>query len=125
MELDMQNTVIRLGDDVKDLKERVGRHSNRLNTLEQNQLQEKGELTALKGDVRIMEGTLKELKEGQDDLRKDVVSMKEDIDDLKDSNDKLFRKICILMVVVLGILFAKDSSTVSTILKAIQALGAV
>lgn len=113
--MDTEQRLVLLENDMKDAKERIGRHSARINSLEQNLIAEKGELTTLKGEVRVMDTTLKLIQEEQQEMSKKIDEIHESIDDYKEETKRIFRKFSIAIAVILVAIFIKDSATGSKI----------
>lgn len=113
--MDTEQRLVILENDMRDAKERIGRHSARINSLEQNLIAEKGELTTLKGEVRVMDTTLKIIQEEQQEMSKKMDDMREDFSDFKEETKGLFKKFAVVIVIVLIAIFIKDSSTGSKI----------
>lgn len=109
--MDIEQRVVLLESDMKDAKERIGRHSARINTLESNLIAEKGELTTLKGEVRVMDSTLKLIQEEQQEMSSKIDDINDTIEDFKNETSKTLKKLAIAVVVILIAIFIKDAST--------------
>lgn len=118
----------RLNDDIREIKERLGRHSNRLQSLEAFQLKESTELTQLKSEIRVMDGTMKSIQKTQKETQEEVGELKEDVSGLADKFDEYqkksdvqYRKLAFLVIVLVVVVIWKDSSSLQKILSAISA----
>jgi len=109
--MDQEQRLVILESDMKDAKERIGRHSARISTLEQNMLEEKGELTKLKGEVDIMDARLQSVQQEQAVMNDKLDNTNEKLDDVLNKFRKYSIRVGILLVVVLVAIFIKDSNT--------------
>ena len=109
--MDTEQRLVILESDMKEAKERIGRHSARINTLEQNLLEEKGELTKLKGEVKVMDARLVSVQKEQAMMNEKLDATNEKLDEMNEKFRKYFTRIGIAIVVVLVAIFVKDSST--------------
>ena len=109
--MDMEQRLVILESDMKEAKERIGRHSNRINSLEQNMLEEKGELTRLKGEVKVMDTRLVAVQKEQEMMNEKLDATNEKLDEMNEKFKKYFIRIGFVIAVVLVAIFIKDSST--------------
>lgn len=109
--MDTEQRLVILESDMKEAKERIGRHSARINTLEQNLLEEKGEMAKLKSEVRVMDTRLVAVQKEQAMMNEKLDATNEKLDEMDEKFRKYFTRIGIAMVVVLVAIFVKDSST--------------
>lgn len=109
--MDTEQRLVILESDMKEAKERIGRHSARINTLEQNSLEEKGEITKLKGEITVMDTRLVSVQKEQEMMNEKLDATNEKLDEMDEKNRKNFIRIGIAIVVVMIAIFIKDSST--------------
>lgn len=109
--MDTEQRLVILESDMKEAKERIGRHSNRINSLEQNMLEEKGELTRLKGEVKVMDTRLVAVQEEQKMMNEKLDATNDKLDEMNEKFKKYFIRIGFVIAVVLAAIFIKDSST--------------
>ncbi len=119
----------RIVDDIREMKDRLGRHSNRLQLLESAQLKESGELTQLKAEVRVMDSNIKAIKQSQEETQMEVSELKDDVNEIRGDIDKMqtnltkqYRRLFFLVVALIGIIIYQDASSVQKILAAVQAI---
>ncbi len=112
----------RLNEDIREIKERLGRHSNRLQSLEAFQLKESNELTQLKSEIRVMDKTTKAIQQEVSELKTDVNDLSNGIEDLKKKSDTQYRKLAFLVIVLVVVVIWKDTSSLQKILTAISAV---
>ena len=113
--MDTEQRLVILESDMKEAKERIGRHSGRLNTLEQNLLEEKGEMAKLKSEVSVMDARLESVQREQELMNEKLDTTNEKLDNLEDKIRKYIIRFGIVIVMVLIAIFVKDSSTGSQI----------
>lgn len=109
--MDTEQRLTILENDMKDAKERIGRHSARINSLEQNLIAEKGELTTLKGEVKVMDTTLSMIQEEQKAMSNKIDDINNTIEDFKDETSRTLKRMAIAIVVMLIAIFIKDAAT--------------
>lgn len=109
--MDYEQRLVIVESDLKEAKERIGRHSSRLNTLEQNLLEEKGELTKLKGEVVVLGKQLTTIQKEQEEMNEKIDDTNVKLDKLSEKMSKYMRRIGIAVVLMLVAIFVKDSNT--------------
>lgn len=112
----------RVTDDIREIKERLGRHSNRLQSLEAFQLKESTELTQLKSEIRVMDKTTKDIQQEVAELKTDVNDLSNGIEDLKKKSNSQFKKLAFLVIALMVVVLWKDASSLQQILAAISAV---
>ena len=109
--MDTEQRLVILESDMKEAKERIGRHSGRINTLEQNMLEEKGELTKLKGEVGVMDARLEAVQKEQEMMNEKLDATNDKLDEMNEKFKRYSIRIGLIIAVVLVAIFIKDSST--------------
>ena len=109
--MDYEQRLVIVESDLKEAKERIGRHSSRINTLEQNLLEEKGELTKLKGEVTVMGNQLTSIQKEQEEMNEKIDETNDKLDKLSERMAKYWKRTCIAVVLILIAIFIKDSNT--------------